>query len=85
MMAAEHGVEAIAEGEPIDPVDGDKSAAPSSRQNPGVPSACSSNRLAMRNSGSPRNVPPMPVAIWSFLDDGVASPAISQSALPAKV
>ncbi len=39
----------------------------------------------MRNSGSPRKLPAMPLATWSLRDGGVFSPAISHNALPAKV
>ena len=38
----------------LKPVGGEITAAPSSRQNPGVPSSPSSNRLAIRKSGSPK-------------------------------
>ena len=37
----------------------------------------------MRNSASPRKVPPMPLATWSLRDGCVFSPAISQTTLPA--
>ena len=37
----------------------------------------------MRNSASPRKVPPMPLATWSLRDGWVVSPTISQKALPA--
>jgi len=40
---------------------------------------------AMRNSGSPRKLPAMPLAIWSLRAGGVCSPVISHQALPAKV
>jgi hypothetical protein len=60
-------------------------AAETSRQNPGVPFAFSSTRLDMRNNDSPRKVPPIPLAIWSFLEGRVVSPAISHITLPAKV
>ena len=39
----------------------------------------------MRNSDSPRKLPPTPDAIWSLIDGLVFSPAISQAMLPAKV
>ena len=39
----------------------------------------------MRNSGSPRKLPAMPLAIWSLREGGVFSPVISHHALPAKV
>jgi hypothetical protein len=42
-------------------------------------------QLELRNIASPRNVPPMPVVIWSFSDGGVVSPASSHSALPRNV
>ena len=38
----------------------------------------------MRNSGSPRKLPAMPLAIRSFFAGGVLSPAISHNVLPAK-
>ncbi len=60
-------------------------AAPSLRQNPGSPFPPSSNRVASRKSGSPRKVPPMPVVIWSLIEGGPVSPAISQRMLPPKV
>ena len=31
-----------------------------------------------------KKVPPIPLAIWSFIEGGVVSPAVSQSTLPAK-
>ncbi len=39
----------------------------------------------MRNSASPRNEPPMPLATWSFADGRVFSPAISHRIEPANV
>ncbi len=39
----------------------------------------------MRKSDSPRKLPAMPLAIWSFFEGSVSSPAISQIMLPAKV
>jgi hypothetical protein len=39
----------------------------------------------MRNSDSPKKLPPMLVAIWSFIDGAVVSPAISHSTLPPTV
>ena len=60
-------------------------AAAASRQNRGVPSACSSTRFAMRKSGSPSMTPPMPLATWSLREGGVVSPANSQKTLPANV
>jgi hypothetical protein len=41
--------------------------------------------LAIRKSDSPRKLPAMPLATWSFFEGSVVSPAISHSALPAKV
>jgi hypothetical protein len=46
----------------LKPVDGEMSAAPSSRQNGGV-APPSSSRLAMRNNDSPTKLPPIPVVI----------------------
>ncbi len=45
----------------------------------------SPTRCAMRNSGSPKKLPAMPLATWSFFDGCVFSPVISHQALPAKV
>jgi len=46
---------------------------------------CSSTRLDIRKSASPKKLPPMPVAIWSLREGGVCSQAISQKALHANV
>src|SRR6266540_2947764 len=43
-----------------------------------MPFDFSNTRLATRNNGSPRKLPPMPLAIWSFLDGTVVSPGVSQ-------
>ena len=43
----------------LNPVGGEISAAPSSRQNPGVSPPPSRSRLAMRNIASPTKEPPM--------------------------
>ena len=48
------------------PVGGEMQAATSSRKIPGFEPPPSSTRLAMRKSGSPRKLPPMPLAMWSF-------------------
>ena len=47
----------------LNPTAGEITAAVSSRQNGGNPSDFSSTRFAIRNSGSPRKLPPMPLAI----------------------
>jgi hypothetical protein len=47
----------------LKPVGGEITAAPSSRQNPGLSPPPSSSRLAIRNIASPTKVPPMPVAM----------------------
>jgi len=61
-------------------------AAPIFRSSPGSPlGPLSNNKLAMRNSGSPRKFPAMPLATWSLMEGRVVSPAYSHSKLPAKV
>src|SRR5689334_25032796 len=67
----------------LNPVGGEMSAAPSSRQNPGGPSLSSNNKLAIRKNGSPINVPPIGVEIMSLMEGFVVSPAISHKKLPA--
>ncbi|OGA43216.1 MAG: hypothetical protein A3G25_07550 [Betaproteobacteria bacterium RIFCSPLOWO2_12_FULL_63_13] len=69
----------------LKPIDGEIAVAAHSRQNGDMPPPCSSTRFAMRNSASPKNEPATPLAIWSFIEGGVRSPATSQSALPANV
>src|SRR5690242_13077206 len=66
----------------LKPVGGESTAAPSSRQNPGGPPSLSSNRLAIRKSGSPKKLPPIGVVIWSLMDGAPVSPPISQRKLP---
>ena len=47
----------------LNPVGGESTAAPSSRQTPGVSPPPSSSRLAIRNIASPTKVPAMPLAM----------------------
>src|SRR4029077_15102441 len=68
----------------LKPRGGETAAAPSSRQNPGVSPPPSSNRLAIRNSGSPRKGPPRLVVNMSLMEGTLVSPAIFQSKLPPK-
>src|ERR1700693_3862760 len=67
----------------LKPVGGESAAAPSSRQNPGGPPSFSSNRLAIRKSGSPKKLPAIGVVIWSLMEGGPVSPPSSQRTLPA--
>ena len=68
----------------LKPTGGDTAVAATSRHKL-VLGSRSRIRFDMRKSASPRKLPPMPVLIWSLREGGVASPAISQKALPRKV
>ena len=82
-MAREYCIEAVTERQTVRPVGGEITAAPSSRQKPGLPSSVSKSRLAIRKNGSPKKLPPKGVAIMSLMEGVVFSPPSSQSTLPA--